>query len=446
METQTAPAARPSSPGQHPLPCSLNTPCHLQPISAIFQDPPNSALRNPNICGIIDSMETQTAPAARPSNPGRLLPPCRNTPCHSPPISAIFQDLGKRVSGFPHFCAIIDSMETQTGPAARPSNPGRLLPPCRNTPCHRPPISAIFQDLGKRVSDFPNFRAIIGSAAYTPYQEDAKMPKPSSPPGPGPRSPAHGGERPWLPPKPPHRHPPGEISTTLKHPPDRCAPQPVSTGFLCQPCVSTRGGHAGAPCPRPAATPRTPSSPAHGGEGPLFPKKSTTSQPSKQTSPGPAPDPQPRGGRTFVSKKKHHIAAFETNIPRPHRPPPAPGTDLCFSEKPPHRSLRAKHPLPPLPRAVVARLPLTHPQCHLQDTAPAPGCAPVEPRPPGHPRHRASGGSCLSGVGGGSGSGQTSPPPGPCRPRKRPFPASCPATNLQRGEKAGIIVCCESDR
>jgi hypothetical protein len=82
-------------------------------------------------------------------------------------------------------------------------------------------------------------------------------------------------------------------------------------------------------------------------EGPLFLRKNTTSQPSKQTSAlrplaaacrllrrrslrrcrfHPDPRPRPAGspailkrGRTFVSKKRHHIAAFETNI----RPPAA---------------------------------------------------------------------------------------------------------------------------
>jgi hypothetical protein len=98
---------------------------------------------------------------------------------------------------------------------------------------------------------------------------------------------AHGPERPWFPPKSLPAHPPRETNNPRKRPPDRCAPQPVSTGFLCQPCVSTLGGHVDAPCPRPAAAPPAPSSPAHGGKGPLFLRKTTTSQPSKQTSPAP---------------------------------------------------------------------------------------------------------------------------------------------------------------
>jgi hypothetical protein len=50
--------------------------------------------------------------------------------------------------------------------APPPSSPGP-----RNIPCPLPPISAIFQDLWKSVSGFPNFRAIIGSAGHTLCQE-----------------------------------------------------------------------------------------------------------------------------------------------------------------------------------------------------------------------------------------------------------------------------------
>jgi hypothetical protein len=246
-------------------------------------------------------------------------------------------------------------METQTAPARRPSNPGQHpLPGPRNTPCHPPPISAIFHDLPEKVSGFPHFCAIIGSAAYTPYQEDAEHAQTVVATRPRPAARNDLGFRKSLP-----THPPGEIGNTGKHPPDRCPPQPVSTGFLSQPCVSTRGGHAGAP--------------AYRGDRPLFPRKTTTSQPSKQTSaasplPGPeavpshpsspqAPRPIVRGPQkeaTFVSQKNHHIAAFETNIrglpcpgpypqaggravtpfvassPTAHRPGRTEGSDLCF--------------------------------------------------------------------------------------------------------------------
>jgi hypothetical protein len=77
----------------------------------------------------------------------------------------------------------------------------------------------------------------------------------------------------------------------------------------------------------------------------------------------PSSPPGPQAGATFVSQKKHHLAAFETNIPGPgpchpsvvapgprsHRPGPTGGHDLCFSEKTPPRSLRNKHPRPALP-------------------------------------------------------------------------------------------------
>jgi hypothetical protein len=71
-----------------------------------------------------------TVPASRAAPP----PPC-NTPCHHPPISAIFHDLPKKVSGFPNFCAIIEGAENtlyqeevqhaQTVVATRPRSPVR---------------------------------------------------------------------------------------------------------------------------------------------------------------------------------------------------------------------------------------------------------------------------------------------------------------------------------
>jgi hypothetical protein len=209
------------------------------------------------------------------------------------------------------------------------------------------------------------------------------VPKPSSPPGPGPRAPAQpvGGQSERVDARP-HRHPPGEISNALKRPQDRRAPQPVSTGFLCQPCVSTLGGHVDAPCPRPAAAPPRPIVPRPQGgstfvsqknhhiaafvtnilgspapraiardprRGPTFVSQKNQHIAAFVTnilgSPAPRPIvPGPRRGPTFVSQKNHHIAAFETNIPRSHRPRPAEGSDLCFSEKPHGRSLRNKHP------------------------------------------------------------------------------------------------------
>jgi hypothetical protein len=86
------------------------------------------------------------------------------------------------------------------------------------------------------------------------------------------------------------------------------------------------------PCHPPAHAYPTPAT------RPLFPGKSTTSQPAKQTStPLPAGQRLPTtGDPTFVSEKKHHIAACETNIdPATRRPTPIQPRrpDLCFREK-----------------------------------------------------------------------------------------------------------------
>jgi hypothetical protein len=110
--------------------------------------------------------------------------------------------------------------------------------------------------------------------------------------------------------------------------------------------------------------PRQPVRPTPGTR-PLFPRKSTTSQPAKQTSTLPPAGPRLSnpGDPTFVSGKKHHIAACETNIdPATCWPTPAHhrGPDLCFREKAPHRSLRNKH-RPRHPPAHAYPTPATRP-------------------------------------------------------------------------------------
>jgi hypothetical protein len=80
---------------------------------------------------------------------------------------------------------------------------------------------------------------------------------------------------------------------------------PVSTGFSFQPCVSTRGGHADALGPQ---------------EGMTFVSKKKHHIAAYETNirrctSGPTA-PGPQEGMTFVSNKRHHIAAYETNIPR----------------------------------------------------------------------------------------------------------------------------------
>jgi hypothetical protein len=76
--------------------------------------------------------------------------------------------------------------------------------------------------------------------------------------------------------------------------------QPVSTGFLRRPCLSTRGNLRAHP-----------DAPAHRGDRPLFLRKTTTSQPSKQTSPG----PPPTGGTDLCFRgKKDHLISAGTDI------------------------------------------------------------------------------------------------------------------------------------
>jgi hypothetical protein len=184
-------------------------------------------------------------------------------------------------------------METQTDPAGRPSCPGQhpVLGP-RNTPCHPPPISAIFHDLPKKVSDFPHFCAIIGSAAYTPYQEDAEHAQTivATRPRPPARRPRRGGT--FVSQK--NHHIAAFETNILGIPcPRPHRPGPAEGRDLCfpkkPPHRSLRNKHPRHPLPQ------APSSRARGGEGPLFPKKTTTSQPSKQTSCG-SPFPGQRAG------------------------------------------------------------------------------------------------------------------------------------------------------